>query len=397
MLFTPLLPEVAAGAVEPRHALVPLRMMCPHAELVRGRAAALDEASRTVTVETDVGAVRRVLRAPGDRAGLDRSAAPHPRARRHAITFKGLGDAIHLRNHVSASSTAPRPTPPRDAATSASSSSAQATPAWRPWPRRDSSSRTPSATTPPCDTFRNGGCSSRPAPRSWPRSRDQLADYTPPTCDDLGVESPHVDDPGLGGREGGHPCGRAAARDRDRGVDSRRERQPARPRRSGCRSTSAGGSSSTPSLRVQGRTDIWALGDNARVPNAATPFHRSTHVSARRTTGARTPDASLVAPDAYRYRSIGEGATLGRDTGLARILGFHVRGRLGAWVTRAYHLGVVPLFGRRLRILTDRCSPWCCAATSRSSRSRRSRARARRRHGREPARERSPRDPRGGS
>ena len=37
LLFTPLLPEVAAGAIEPRHALVPLRMMCPRAELLRGR------------------------------------------------------------------------------------------------------------------------------------------------------------------------------------------------------------------------------------------------------------------------------------------------------------------------------------------------------------------------
>jgi len=31
MLYTPLLAEVAAGAIEPRHVMVPLRMMCPHA------------------------------------------------------------------------------------------------------------------------------------------------------------------------------------------------------------------------------------------------------------------------------------------------------------------------------------------------------------------------------
>src|SRR5262249_19044110 len=39
----------------PRHAVVPLRMMCPHAQLVRGRAVALDEAARRVTVETELG------------------------------------------------------------------------------------------------------------------------------------------------------------------------------------------------------------------------------------------------------------------------------------------------------------------------------------------------------
>jgi len=34
MLFTPLLPEAASGTLEPRHVVVPLRMMCRHAELV---------------------------------------------------------------------------------------------------------------------------------------------------------------------------------------------------------------------------------------------------------------------------------------------------------------------------------------------------------------------------
>ena len=36
MLYTPLLPEAASGAVEPRRVVVPIRAMCPHAELVVG-------------------------------------------------------------------------------------------------------------------------------------------------------------------------------------------------------------------------------------------------------------------------------------------------------------------------------------------------------------------------
>ena len=55
MLYTPLLPEVAAGTIEPRHVVVPLRQMCPQAEVLRGRAVALDECARTVTVETEIG------------------------------------------------------------------------------------------------------------------------------------------------------------------------------------------------------------------------------------------------------------------------------------------------------------------------------------------------------
>ena len=36
MLFTPLLPEAASGTLEPRHIVVPLRMMCPRSELILG-------------------------------------------------------------------------------------------------------------------------------------------------------------------------------------------------------------------------------------------------------------------------------------------------------------------------------------------------------------------------
>src|SRR6188474_3561357 len=55
MLYTPMLPEAASGTLEPRHVVVPLRLMCPHAELLLGRATALDEEAREVTVDTEVG------------------------------------------------------------------------------------------------------------------------------------------------------------------------------------------------------------------------------------------------------------------------------------------------------------------------------------------------------
>ena len=46
MLYTPMLPEAASGTLEPRHVVVPLRQMCPHAELLLGRVTALDEERR---------------------------------------------------------------------------------------------------------------------------------------------------------------------------------------------------------------------------------------------------------------------------------------------------------------------------------------------------------------
>src|SRR5947208_14462258 len=53
MLYTPILPEAASGTLEPRHVVVPLRMMCPHSELILGRAVALDTDTRRVRVQTD--------------------------------------------------------------------------------------------------------------------------------------------------------------------------------------------------------------------------------------------------------------------------------------------------------------------------------------------------------
>src|SRR3954467_2229720 len=58
MLYTPILPEAASGTLEPPHAVVPPRMMCRPAELVLGRATALDLGARTIDVETEVGPAR---------------------------------------------------------------------------------------------------------------------------------------------------------------------------------------------------------------------------------------------------------------------------------------------------------------------------------------------------
>src|SRR5881296_2988632 len=79
MLFTPLLPEAASGTLEPRHVVVPLRLMCPHAELLLGKASSLDPDSQTVHVDTGeeridihyeelvlaLGAISRTLPIPG--------------------------------------------------------------------------------------------------------------------------------------------------------------------------------------------------------------------------------------------------------------------------------------------------------------------------------------------
>src|SRR5581483_9471086 len=53
MLYTPLLPEAASGTLEPRHCVVPLRVMCSHAEMILGAVTGFDLEARTAAVRTD--------------------------------------------------------------------------------------------------------------------------------------------------------------------------------------------------------------------------------------------------------------------------------------------------------------------------------------------------------
>ena len=55
MLYTPILPEAASGTLEPRHAVVGIRAMCPHAELLVGRVTAIDTDRRVAHVASDAG------------------------------------------------------------------------------------------------------------------------------------------------------------------------------------------------------------------------------------------------------------------------------------------------------------------------------------------------------
>ena len=107
-------------------------------------------------------------------------------------------------------------------------------------------------------------------------------------------------------------------------------------------------------LRVEGHVDVWALGDCTAVPNEATPDHVDPPTSQHALRQARRLARNLTgSPEPYRYRMLGQVATLGRYRGIADILGLRVRGFPGWFVTRTYHLSQLPLFSRKLRVVTD--------------------------------------------
>jgi NADH dehydrogenase len=109
-----------------------------------------------------------------------------------------------------------------------------------------------------------------------------------------------------------------------------------------------------PTLRVDGRRDVWALGDCAAVPNAADRDRPDPPTCQHALRQARRLVKSLRgSTKPYRYRSLGQGATLGRLKGVARVLGVSLRGVPAAVVVRWYHISQVPQFSRGLRIVLD--------------------------------------------
>jgi NADH:ubiquinone reductase (H+-translocating) len=101
LLYTPLLPEAAAGTLEPRHVVTPLRDILRRTYLRLGAVSDHDPARRTVTLTTHEGEVEelrydQLLLAVGS---VSRS-LPIDGLNKHAIGFKSLADAIWLRNHL---------------------------------------------------------------------------------------------------------------------------------------------------------------------------------------------------------------------------------------------------------------------------------------------------------
>lgn len=101
LLYTPFLPEAAAGTLEPRHVVTPLREILRRTYLRLGAVTAHDPATRTIELSTHEGPTEEVrydqlVLALGSVSRL----LPVPGLDKHAIGFKSLADAIWLRNHV---------------------------------------------------------------------------------------------------------------------------------------------------------------------------------------------------------------------------------------------------------------------------------------------------------
>jgi NADH dehydrogenase len=354
MLYTPLLPEAASGTLEPRHTVVPLRVMCPHAELLIGEVESVDLDARraTITSEEDSHVVhwRDLVLALG---AVPRT-VPVPGLSEHGLSFKSLPDAINLRNHVL------RRLEAADAAQDDAARHAQLSfvfvgagyagvealaelsdlveDAMRFYPRlREVPKRWVLVDA---------------APKILPEIPSRLGEYAARELMDRGVEI-HV----------GTTLRSVSAGDATLGDGTRIPTHTlvwtagVRPNpllaELGLPLDERGRVEVDELLRVRGVPGVWALGDCARVPNtrSAVPDPPTCQHALRQ---ARRLAKNIAGdPQPYGYRMLGQVATLGRYKGIADVLGLRLRGFLGWFVTRTYHLYQLPLASRRTRVVVD--------------------------------------------
>jgi NADH dehydrogenase len=354
MLYTPFLPEAASGTLEPRHVVVPLRVMCPHAELLLGRVRALNESTQTVEVETGDGTCD--VRYDHLVVALGTVARTFPIAglAEHGLGFKDLADAIELRNHVlrelesaDAATTTPAERHLTFVFVGAGYAGVEALAelhdlvddAMRYYPRLRS--------------LRKRWVLVDAAPRILPEVPSRLGDYAARLLARWGVEI-HVSTTLESLEDGVAVLSNGTRLATNTLVWTAGTRANPLVEKLGLPVDERGRVRVDPTLRVEGRANVWALGDCARVPNLAYDHHPDPPMSQHALRQAKRLARNLegqVRP--YHYRTRGQVATLGRFKGIADVFDVRFHGFPAWFVTRTYHMYQLPLVSRKLRVVAD--------------------------------------------
>jgi NADH dehydrogenase len=351
-----MLPEAASGTLEPRHVVVPLRLMCPHAELIIGHAATHDHERGRVQVETEEELLELNYRDVVFALGATARTLPIPGLAEHGIGFKSLAEAIYLRNHVlrrlEAAEAAATETHRRRELTfvfiGAGYAGVEALAELSDLVR-DALRHYPALREVPQRWVLVDA-----APKILPEIPRGLGDYAARLLARRGIEI--------------HVNTTLDAVEPNAAVLSNGDRilthtlvwtAGVRPNRLvsefGLALDERGRVRVEPTMRVEGFEHTWSLGNCARVPNRATPgeFDPPTCQHALRQARRLVKNLRKNERKPYRYRMLGQVATLVRYKGIADVLGLHLRGFPGWFVTRTYHLYQLPLLSRKLRVVVD--------------------------------------------
>jgi NADH dehydrogenase len=363
LLYTPLLPGAAGATLDPRHVVVPLRSQLRRTDLVIGAVAGADPAARVLRVtRIDDHAVELPYDHLLVALGSVSRTLPVPGLAEHAIGFKSLPDATALRNQVLRSlDIAESIEEPelraeylgfvfvgagyagveglaelQDFAVQAIELYPRCRAQGMRWVLVEAQQRIMGEVTPSLSSFaehelRGRGIEVRTSTTllSMDESSARLSDGETVACRTLvwtaGVKpSPIVARLGLPLDGAGRLI-----------VDE------------------------TMRVSAAGTGVVWAIGDCAAVPDPSRPGQPSPPTAQHAIRQGRQVARNIAAvlsgrrPRAFRYRSKGVVAELGRNKAVAITLGIRWRG-FPAWlIARTYHLLLMPGLGRRLRLLVD--------------------------------------------
>ena len=361
MLFSPLLPEAASGTLEPRHSVIPLRELLERTDLLIGNVTDIDVEARKASVTDLNGGIHDIefgaaILSPGSIPAT----FPIPGLKEHAVGFKSLADAIWLRNRVLHQ---------LDAAESA----------------RDLDQRRRLLTF----TFIGGGYAgveaiaelesmARDAVKRYPtlsiadfrwvlvEAQDsllpglhpRLARFTEKVLRRRGIEV-HLDTrlESCVDKRIELSGGRIAPYVSDTIVWTAGQRPAPLAAEWGLPTDERGFVPVDDHMRVGGRSDLFAVGDFAAVPDPAGGLAPNTaqHALRQAKVAATNVAATFGAaePRAFTYRTRGLAVTLGKWQGTAQVRRFTFTGPLAWWMGRSYHLLMMPGLARKSRVVSD--------------------------------------------
>jgi NADH dehydrogenase len=360
MQYQPFLPEVASGNIEPRHVVVPLRQILRKTTVMVGEVRHIDHERRVATVKTPNG---EDLDVPYDvlvlGAGSRSRVLPVPGLSDQGVGFKTVAEAIFLRNHVLSRLDAAAEEPDEDHRRAALTfvfvgagyAGVEALAELEDMAR--SALRYYSGLHPDDMRWVLVEATSRILPELSP----DLATYVSSRLRVRGIEV--LVNTTLESAEG-------AVMRLSNGMhfpaDTLVWTAGVRPEPLAARSNfpvdERGRVLVDEFLRVRGVEDAWAAGDNAAVPDLATGG-LSPPTAQHALRQARRLGSNVIASlrggqlEPFRWRNLGQLASLGRFKGAAIVLGVKVKGFPAWFLHRTYHLWMMPTLNRKVRIVMD--------------------------------------------
>jgi NADH dehydrogenase len=362
MTYQPFLPECAAGSLEPRHVVVPLRKVLKRCRVITGAVEAIDPGSRTASIKPAEGpsyelAWDQLIVAPGSISRL----MPIPGLAEQGIGFKTAAEAVYLRNYVLSRLDAAASTLDVEVRRRALTfvfvgggyAGVEAFAELEDMARESIRRLYPMLRAEDMQWHLVEA-----APRILGELSPDLATYTTRELEKRGMRV-HTDtrlDSCVGGRielsDGTSLLAETVVWTAGVKADPVLAQF-------GFALDEKGRIACDATLLATGYTNVWSAGDCAAVPDLTQPGKMcaptAQHAVRQAKQLADNVIASLRGDDvtAYKHVFAGSVASLGLHKGVAEIYGIKMRGLLAWFMHRTYHVSRVPTFNRKVRVILD--------------------------------------------